>query len=56
MVAPIQIGDDAMTAAGSVITQDVPAEALAFGRTRQDNKAGKGKALQQALRKKKEQG
>lgn len=56
MVAPVQIEDDAMTAAGSVITQAVPSGALAFGRARQENKAGKGRALQQALRKKKEQG
>lgn len=56
MVAPVQIEDDAMTAAGSVITQAVPSGALAFGRARQENKAGKGRALQQALQKKKEQG
>ena len=32
LVAPVQIGDDALTASGSVITQDVPAEALALAR------------------------
>ncbi|MCX8666478.1 bifunctional UDP-N-acetylglucosamine diphosphorylase/glucosamine-1-phosphate N-acetyltransferase GlmU [Acetobacteraceae bacterium B3987] len=56
MVAPIRIEDDAMTAAGSVITQVVPSGALAFGRARQENKEDKGRALQQALQKKKEQG
>ena len=56
MVAPVRIGDDAMTAAGSVITDVVPSAALAFGRARQENKHNKGLALQQALRKKKEQG
>lgn len=56
MVAPVQIGNDALTAAGSVITQSVPAEALAFGRARQTNKMGQGLALKQALKKKKEQG
>ncbi|MCX5615772.1 bifunctional UDP-N-acetylglucosamine diphosphorylase/glucosamine-1-phosphate N-acetyltransferase GlmU [Bombella sp. TMW 2.2559] len=56
MVAPIEIGDEAVTAAGSVITDTVPSAALAFGRARQENKKNKGLALQQALRKKKEQG
>ncbi|MBX3095726.1 MAG: bifunctional UDP-N-acetylglucosamine diphosphorylase/glucosamine-1-phosphate N-acetyltransferase GlmU [Fimbriimonadaceae bacterium] len=40
LVAPIQIGDGAFVAAGSVITQDVPDEALAVGRGRQENKEG----------------
>jgi bifunctional UDP-N-acetylglucosamine pyrophosphorylase/glucosamine-1-phosphate N-acetyltransferase len=35
LVAPVTVGDDAVTAAGSVITQDVPAGALAVERTRQ---------------------
>lgn len=34
-VAPVTIGDDAYTAAGSIVTQDVPAGALAVGRARQ---------------------
>ncbi|WP_166415917.1 bifunctional UDP-N-acetylglucosamine diphosphorylase/glucosamine-1-phosphate N-acetyltransferase GlmU [Cochlodiniinecator piscidefendens] len=40
LVAPVTVGRDAMTASGSVITNDVPAEALAIGRARQENKAG----------------
>lgn len=40
LVAPLSIGDGAYTASGSVITQDVPADALALGRTRQENKLG----------------
>nr|WP_319948357.1 bifunctional UDP-N-acetylglucosamine diphosphorylase/glucosamine-1-phosphate N-acetyltransferase GlmU [uncultured Shimia sp.] len=40
LVAPVQIGDDAMTASGSVITKDVPSEALALGRAKQVNKSG----------------
>jgi bifunctional UDP-N-acetylglucosamine pyrophosphorylase/glucosamine-1-phosphate N-acetyltransferase len=36
-VAPVTIGDDAWTAAGSVITSDVPAGALAIARARQRN-------------------
>jgi len=39
-VAPVEIGDDAWIAAGSVITDDVPAGALAIARSRQINKEG----------------
>jgi bifunctional UDP-N-acetylglucosamine pyrophosphorylase / glucosamine-1-phosphate N-acetyltransferase len=41
-VAPVTIGDDAWIAAGSVITEDVPAGALAIARARQVNKEGQG--------------
>lgn len=37
LVAPVTIGEMASTGAGSTITQDVPAHALAVGRTRQRN-------------------
>ena len=40
LVAPVTVGRDAMTGSGSVITSDVPAEAVALGRARQVNKAG----------------
>jgi bifunctional UDP-N-acetylglucosamine pyrophosphorylase/glucosamine-1-phosphate N-acetyltransferase len=40
LVAPVVIGDRAMTAAGSVVTEDVEADAMAFGRARQVNKPG----------------
>lgn len=40
LVAPVTIGDGAIIAAGSVITQDVPAQSGAFGRARQENKEG----------------
>ncbi len=40
LVAPVNIGRGAYIAAGSVITQDVPEEALGIGRARQENKAG----------------
>lgn len=40
LVAPVRVGDDAMTATGSVITSDVPAGALAVGRARQEVKPG----------------
>jgi bifunctional UDP-N-acetylglucosamine pyrophosphorylase / glucosamine-1-phosphate N-acetyltransferase len=38
LVAPVTIGKGAYVAAGSTITEDVPAEAQAFGRARQVNK------------------
>jgi bifunctional UDP-N-acetylglucosamine pyrophosphorylase/glucosamine-1-phosphate N-acetyltransferase len=41
-VAPVSIGDDAWIAAGSVITEDVPANALAIARAQQVNKEGRG--------------
>lgn len=56
LVAPVRIGDGALVAAGSVITQDVPPDAMALGRARQTNKDGRGASLQAALRRKKEQG
>jgi bifunctional UDP-N-acetylglucosamine pyrophosphorylase/glucosamine-1-phosphate N-acetyltransferase len=40
IVAPVRIGDEGFTAAGSVITQDVPEGALAVGRARQRNIEG----------------
>ena len=36
-VAPVEIEDGSATAAGSVITQHVPANALGVGRARQKN-------------------
>jgi bifunctional UDP-N-acetylglucosamine pyrophosphorylase/glucosamine-1-phosphate N-acetyltransferase len=40
LVAPVTVGEGAYIAAGSCITQDVPAGALALGRSRQANKPG----------------
>jgi bifunctional UDP-N-acetylglucosamine pyrophosphorylase/glucosamine-1-phosphate N-acetyltransferase len=39
-VPPVEIGDDSVIAAGSVITDDVPPGALAIARSRQLNKEG----------------
>ena len=41
LVAPVEVGAGAYTGAGSVITKDVPEEALAVGRARQKNIARK---------------
>jgi bifunctional UDP-N-acetylglucosamine pyrophosphorylase / glucosamine-1-phosphate N-acetyltransferase len=41
LVAPVSIGDNAYVASGSVITSDVPADSLAFGRARQEIKQGR---------------
>jgi bifunctional UDP-N-acetylglucosamine pyrophosphorylase / glucosamine-1-phosphate N-acetyltransferase len=40
LVAPVKIGDGAYVGSGSVITQNVPADALAIGRSRQTVKEG----------------
>jgi bifunctional UDP-N-acetylglucosamine pyrophosphorylase/glucosamine-1-phosphate N-acetyltransferase len=40
LVAPVKIGEGAYVGSGSVITQDVPADALALGRSRQVVKEG----------------
>src|SRR5271155_2418696 len=40
LVAPVRIGDGAYVAAGSTITENVPADALGIARGRQTNKAG----------------
>jgi bifunctional UDP-N-acetylglucosamine pyrophosphorylase/glucosamine-1-phosphate N-acetyltransferase len=40
MIAPIKIGDGALVAAGSVVTEDIPGDSLAIARSRQTNKEG----------------
>jgi bifunctional UDP-N-acetylglucosamine pyrophosphorylase/glucosamine-1-phosphate N-acetyltransferase len=40
LVAPVKIGDGAYVGSGSVITKDVPADALALTRAPQDERAG----------------
>ncbi|MDF3853285.1 bifunctional UDP-N-acetylglucosamine diphosphorylase/glucosamine-1-phosphate N-acetyltransferase GlmU [Paracoccus sp. P2] len=53
LVAPVRVGARAMTGSGSVITQDVPDDALALGRAKQVVKPGLAARLMQALRQKK---
>ncbi|WP_208347577.1 bifunctional UDP-N-acetylglucosamine diphosphorylase/glucosamine-1-phosphate N-acetyltransferase GlmU [Pseudaestuariivita rosea] len=50
LVAPVEIGDEAMTASGSVITEDVPAGDLAVAREKQTNKTGLARRLMEKLR------
>ena len=45
LIAPITVGDGAMVAAGSTVTEDVPADAMAFGRARQTNKPARAAAF-----------
>lgn len=40
LVAPVSVGADSYIAAGATITKDVPADALAVARVRQENKDG----------------
>ncbi|MEA2984611.1 MAG: bifunctional UDP-N-acetylglucosamine pyrophosphorylase / glucosamine-phosphate N-acetyltransferase [Alphaproteobacteria bacterium] len=47
LVSPVKIGEGAYVATGSVITDDVPADALVFGRARQVIKENRAKALRE---------
>ncbi|WJS83595.1 bifunctional UDP-N-acetylglucosamine diphosphorylase/glucosamine-1-phosphate N-acetyltransferase GlmU [Paracoccus sp. TOH] len=53
LVAPVRVGARAMTGSGSVITEDVPDDALALGRAKQVTKPGLATRLMQVLRQKK---
>lgn len=48
LVAPVTIGDGATIAAGSTITEDVAADALALARSRQQEKDGWSKTFREA--------
>ena len=50
LIAPIRVGDEAMTAAGSTITSDVPDGALSMARARQANKPGLARRIMSKLR------
>ncbi len=53
LVAPVSVGDGAMIAAGSVITEDVERDALALGRGRQVQKPGRAPQLRAAAQQRK---
>lgn len=50
LVAPVSVGDDAMTGSGSVITEDVEPGALAIGRAKQVTKPGLARRLFEMLK------
>ena len=50
LIAPVTVGNGAMTASGSVITRDVPPGALAIARARQDTKPDLATRLFERLR------
>ena len=45
IIAPVELGDNSLVGAGSIITKDVPADAIALGRGRQINKEDYAKRL-----------
>ncbi|KNG93963.1 bifunctional UDP-N-acetylglucosamine diphosphorylase/glucosamine-1-phosphate N-acetyltransferase GlmU [Pseudaestuariivita atlantica] len=51
LVAPVTVGDRAMTGSGSVVTKDVDADAMALARAPQVNKPGLATRLMTRLRK-----
>ncbi|MCA0905216.1 bifunctional UDP-N-acetylglucosamine diphosphorylase/glucosamine-1-phosphate N-acetyltransferase GlmU [Ruegeria marisrubri] len=53
LVAPVTVGDGAMTATGTVVTRDVDPDALAVARAKQENKPGYARKLFDMLKAKK---
>lgn len=52
LVAPLKVGRGAIVAAGSAITQEVPPDAVAFGRAQQVNKEGRAAEIRKTKGKK----
>jgi bifunctional UDP-N-acetylglucosamine pyrophosphorylase/glucosamine-1-phosphate N-acetyltransferase len=50
LVAPVTLGDGSFVTAGSVITDDVAPDAMAFGRARQEAKPGRAAAFREKQR------
>ncbi len=53
LVAPVTLGDGAMTATGTVVTKDIEPDALAVARAKQENKPGYARKLFEMLKAKK---
>lgn len=53
LVAPVTVGDGAMTATGTVVTSDVEPDAMAIARAKQENRPGSARKLRDILRAKK---
>jgi bifunctional UDP-N-acetylglucosamine pyrophosphorylase/glucosamine-1-phosphate N-acetyltransferase len=53
LVAPVKVGQGALVAAGSTITQDVPDNDMAIARARQDNRQGYAEKLRERIKAKK---
>lgn len=51
LVAPVNVGKNSIVGAGSVITEDVPADALGLARAEQVNKEAKAKEIRQKQKK-----
>ncbi len=49
-IAPVKVGDGSITAAGSVITEDVPENTLAVARAKQVNYVGKASVIKERKR------
>lgn len=50
LVAPVRVGKNAYVATGTTVTRNVPADALAVGRARQENKEGYATRLRAKLK------
>jgi bifunctional UDP-N-acetylglucosamine pyrophosphorylase/glucosamine-1-phosphate N-acetyltransferase len=56
IISPVKIGDKAIVAAGSNINKDIPANAMAIGRSRQENHMGWASEYRNMKRQQKEEG
>jgi len=50
LIAPVSVGANAYVATGTVVTRDVPEDALAIARVPQENREGSGRRLRQTLK------
>jgi bifunctional UDP-N-acetylglucosamine pyrophosphorylase/glucosamine-1-phosphate N-acetyltransferase len=50
LVAPVTVGENAYVATGTTVTRNVPADALAISRVKQENKEGYASRLRARMR------